>query len=128
MFSICSGCGKKLKLGTNCACKKQGRRQYKRQYEKDNSELTKMLKSARWKKFRRFIIKRDGGTCQRCLIKYNIIETKNPEVHHIIPRSEQPELMYDENNVVTLCKTCNLQLGTSGIDFDFKPQEKEYFL
>ena len=53
--------------------------------------------------------------CNRCWVSLNVIETKDLQVHHIKPRSEYPELMYDPNNLITVCKTCNLALGTKGI-------------
>ncbi|WP_009968574.1 HNH endonuclease, partial [Bacillus subtilis] len=58
--------------------------------------------------------------CQRCLIKYSIVNSSELQVHHIKPRIDYPELMFEESNLITLCKTCNLQLGTSG-ELDFKP-------
>lgn len=29
------------------------------------------------------------------------------EVHHILPRSQRPDLMYDWRNLMTLCKECH---------------------
>ena len=82
--------------------------------------------SRRWRSFRKTIIHRDGNLCQRCFRKYNIINGDSLEVHHIKPRIDYPELMYDELNVVTLCKTCNLQLGTNGIDFEWETPETNF--
>lgn len=64
--------------------------------------------------------------CQRCYIKYGIINGDELQVHHIKPRITHPELMYDEDNVITLCKSCNVQLGLNGIDFDWEVPETEY--
>jgi 5-methylcytosine-specific restriction endonuclease McrA len=30
------------------------------------------------------------------------------EVHHVIPRAQAPNLMYDERNVQTLCRKCHV--------------------
>ncbi|MFD4058825.1 HNH endonuclease [Streptomyces californicus] len=78
------------------------------------------MRTTRWKKKRLSIIKRDNAHCQRCVIKYNIINNQSLTVHHIKPRNQYPELMFDDTNLITLCQTCNGQLGTSGeLDFEF---------
>ena len=45
----------------------------------------------------------------------------NLEVHHIKSRIEFPELVYDIDNMVTVCHTCNLALGLKGLDFKWDP-------
>ncbi|MFP7230016.1 HNH endonuclease [Bacillus altitudinis] len=67
------------------------------------------------------IIERDGGYCQRCMIKYNIITTDKLQVHHIMSHEHYPELKWNESNLATLCRTCNAQLGTKDkLDFNFE--------
>jgi 5-methylcytosine-specific restriction endonuclease McrA len=117
---ICSHCGKMIDFNEVCSCKRSNNNEYKKLYRQKNKESLKPLSTKRWKKIRSLIIKRDKGCCQRCLIKYGIINTKDLQVHHIKPRIDYPELMFDESNLITLCKTCNLQLGTSG-ELDFEP-------
>ena len=127
--SICSGCGKMIKFGSTCACRKTVRMKYRKQYEQKNAEHKKLLNSARWKKFRKYIINRDKFSCQRCIIKYNIVETENLQVHHIKPRSKYIELMFDEDNCITMCKACNTHIGTKEeLDFNFTPNEREFIL
>lgn len=121
MKTLCSGCNKLIPLDTICECKKIQYKQYSKDYAKRNVEKVRTIKSGRWKSFRQQIIKRDGGHCQRCIRKYNLITTSNLEVHHIKPRDKYPELTFEETNCVTLCKTCNLQLGTQEtLDFPFE--------
>lgn len=119
-FNTICRCGK-LVVGsvTNCSCKKR-----KPKAEKDrNKELT----TTKWSKFRKRIIERDSCHCQRCLVKYSLIETSNLQVHHIKPRIKYPNLMYKETNCVTLCKQCNLELGTQEeFDFEFVAEEIKY--
>lgn len=114
-------CGRIIGFNEVCSCKQnKNRNEYQRKYYEKNKEILKPLTSGRWRKLRSLIIKRDKGCCQRCLIKFNIINGENLQVHHIKPRIEYPELMFEESNLITVCKTCNLQLGTDG-KLDFEP-------
>lgn len=102
-------------------------KKYFKHLEEDESKSTKELRSKRWHYFRQQIILRDGGECQRHLKLYGEHVYYPLEVHHIKPRDTHPELMYDENNVVTICKSCNAHLALNGIDFDFKPRDLSDF-
>ncbi|WP_170958672.1 HNH endonuclease [Bacillus wiedmannii] len=115
---FCS-CGKIVPDNEVCSCKqKQNRNQYQREYYEKNKDILKPLSSTRWRKLRSLIIKRDKGCCQRCLIKFRLINGDQLQVHHIKPRIEFPELMFDETNLITVCKTCNLQIGLKELDFE----------
>lgn len=85
-----------------------------------------------WRDLRDMKLNEYNSTCQRCLVKYGIINNHNPEGHHLKPRNKYPELELDPDNVVILCKNCNLKLGESGIvDWDRSKeikQENEYVL
>jgi 5-methylcytosine-specific restriction endonuclease McrA len=129
MKTLCANCRKFMPIGTVCECQKARQKQSSKEYGKKHAEKFKMLKNKRWHVLRKQIIKRDGGHCQRCLINYNLITTSNLEVHHIKPRDKYPELTYEETNCVTLCKTCNLQLGTQEtLDFPFETEIKNDFV
>ncbi|WP_432613178.1 HNH endonuclease [Halobacillus litoralis] len=119
---FCS-CGKLIRADEKCSCKKRVRTDEQR---KRHNELN----SVRWRKFRKSIAHRDSGHCQRCVIKYGVVNTDNLQIHHVLPRSEYPELMYEPTNCVTLCASCNRKLGTNEeLDFDFQPGElPEYVL
>ena len=70
------------------------------------------------------IIARDNYHCQRCLLKYGIINGEKIEVHHIKSRLNYPELMFDENNIIAICQTCNVQLGNDDkLDFKWNPPD-----
>ncbi|MDG0860314.1 HNH endonuclease [Staphylococcus equorum] len=121
---ICS-CGKRIPFNETCSCQlksKIDRNQYQKEYYQKNKESLKLLSSKKWKNLRKLIIDRDNHHCQRCAIKFEVIELSDLQVHHIKPRIDYPELMYEESNLITLCKTCNLQLGTKGV-LDFEPNE-----
>jgi len=116
---FCS-CGKTVIIGELCPCKEgTNRNRYQREYYKKNKEILAPLSSVRWRKLRSLIIKRDNSCCHRCFVKFNLINSVELQVHHIKPRTIHPELMFEESNLLTLCKTCNLQIGLK--ELDFKP-------
>ena len=61
--------------------------------------------TAKWKKFRKAILRRDGYQCQRCR-RYGRMR-QAVEVHHIKHTDEYPELAFDPDNVVSLCSACH---------------------
>ncbi len=125
MKTLCSECRRFIPMGTRCECRKRNKP------KKEPNEVDKLRNSHRWKrKTRPHIIRRDGAHCQRCLIKYRIIESSKVTVHHIQPASKYPELFFEYSNLITLCDTCNKQLGTvEQLDFDWiVPNDYEYSL
>ncbi|WP_164745599.1 HNH endonuclease [Neobacillus mesonae] len=124
---ICSNCGKVIPYTATCECKKKANRLRNAEKDKRKPEEKKFFNSTRWKKLRKRIMDRDGGYCQRCLIKYNIITTSSLEAHHIKPRNKYPELRWNVDNLVTLCKSCNTSIGTKEeLDFPFEmPNDDE---
>jgi 5-methylcytosine-specific restriction endonuclease McrA len=118
---ICS-CGNIVNEYEKCPCKKVQRK------PKAEIERNKDLTTTKWKKFRMQIIARDGAHCKHCVAKYNLITASNLQVHHIKPRIEYPELMYEASNCVTLCRRCNTEYGTvEQLDFAFTPKELENY-
>lgn len=111
---ICSRCGKIINEGEKCNC------QQSTFYNNKKSTKEKdLIHSKRWRDKRKTIIKRDG-VCVRCFIKYKIINSDDLTVHHIKSRKNHPELMFDDENLVCLCSTCNKQLGTKDkLDFEW---------
>ncbi|PFU40195.1 HNH endonuclease [Bacillus cereus] len=88
--------------------------------------------SGTWKfqKLRKRVINRDKGHCQRCRILFDEMNFDDLQAHHIKSWRDFPELAYDELNLVTICKYCNLDLGNSNkLDFPWETPEKiSYFL
>ena len=111
-MKLCS-CGKVIPDTETCKCKKQRVRN-----KATEDETDKLMRTQRWKKLRMRIIKRDKVVCLRCIIKYNYITQEDLTVHHIKPRKQYPELMFDESYLITVCQRCNGQLGTKG-ELDF---------
>lgn len=122
-------CGKKIVLGEQCdkcnSDKKQNKNTYMCDYNKRNKDVQKPLNSKRWKNLRSLIIQRDNSICQRCLAKKQVFNSTDLQVHHIKPRINYPELMFDEDNLITLCKTCNLEIGTRET-LDFKKSKDDF--
>jgi 5-methylcytosine-specific restriction endonuclease McrA len=122
-YKLCK-CGRKIAHNEECCVKKNN---FSKQSFKNVEESVKLMNTTRWRKLRKRILERDDFHCQRCFIKYKILTKTNLEVHHIKPRHKYPELVYDETNLVTICKTCNLQIGTEEtLDFEFTPTNIEY--
>ena len=133
MFRQCKICKKKVPFNEKCECEikenKNNHNEWFNNYYETNKEELKKINNAKWKKTRKMIINRDGGYCQRCFIKFNVFITDNLQVHHIKPRSSFPELVYTPSNLVTICKRCNLELGTqTELDFEFKPRSNDYHI
>lgn len=123
---IC-GCGKILKYNEVCSCRE--RKEYVKQYNERNKESQSQLTTERWKRKRAYIIKRDGGICQRCWLKYGIVNAEDLQVHHIKPRIKYPELMYDDKNLICICGVCNRQIGIrEQLDFDWETPEDNIIL
>lgn len=61
--------------------------------------------SARWKRKREKILRRDGYMCRNCR-KFGRVREAT-EVHHIQPADEYPELAYVDSNLVSLCHACH---------------------
>lgn len=92
-----------------------------------DKEYKKFLHSTAWKKKRKRIIERDNYCCQRCLAKKGKINYEELEVHHIIPRIKtlnERSLWLEDNNLITVCRTCNMVLGDDGV-LDFEKIVKE---
>ena len=59
-----------------------------------------IYKDARWKAARQAAIARDGG-CVLCGVGHGLT------VHHRVPVLDDPALVFDVDNLVTLCRPCH---------------------
>lgn len=109
-----------------CYPKREHYRKQHERYAKREKAVTRPLKTKRWYHLRKKIITADGGYCQRCWLKYGVKTYQNLEVHHIKPRIKYPALIFDPNNLICLCHTCNAQLGLNGIDFNWSPKDRKF--
>ena len=67
--------------------------------------------SAKWRKKRKKILRRDGYLCVNCR-RYGRTDTdgnpiKAKTVHHIKHRDEFPELSLCDDNLISLCEACH---------------------
>ncbi len=70
-----------------------------------------LYKSGYWEDKRLNILKRDHYQCQRCLGKFGNVDRirlkKANTVHHIIELKDAPELMLEDDNLISLCSNCH---------------------
>lgn len=67
-------------------------------------------RATKWRKKRQEILKRDNFECQDCKEKGKITTDrggKQLEVHHIQELEDKPELAFEDDNLITLCKVCH---------------------
>ena len=64
-----------------------------------------------WKRIRKQALQRDGGMCRDCMDRMKSETGFRPNratmVHHIIPRSERPDLELVLENLISLCDSCH---------------------
>lgn len=63
------------------------------------------LATARWKRKREKILRRDGYLCQRC--KRYGRKVAATVVHHVVHYDDAPERAMDDANLVSLCDACH---------------------
>ena len=77
----------------------------------DYKESDPFYHSAAWKHVRAVALMRDHGMCQDCMDRMRAGIGVRPRratlVHHIIPRSERPDLELDPDNLRALCAECH---------------------
>lgn len=66
---------------------------------------SKDYKRKQWENKTKTIKKRDGFTCQECRRYGKSMDAEC--VHHIFPADKYPELFYNNNNLISLCKACH---------------------
>lgn len=68
---------------------------------------TKARSTSRWQKTRERVRERDNNVCQCCLRNYpgtiRQYEYNGLSVHHIVKILDDSDMIYDENNLITLC-------------------------
>ena len=77
----------------------------------DYKESDPFYHSKEWKRIRKAALMRDGGMCQDCMDRMRsgigVKPNRATMVHHIIPRSERPDLELVMENLRSLCDSCH---------------------
>lgn len=107
----CRKCRTKIDFG-QYYCEKCGAEVTAERNSHKNKKISSdsKISSRKWKKTRDQVIIRDQGICVLCFLKYGRIFSKSLEVHHIVKRIDDPSLMYDLDNLVTVCRECHEEL------------------
>jgi len=95
-------------------------RQFRAKYKPKKKRYSKKRKTTikNISQWRTAVLKRDDYTCQDCGLR----KRKGNHAHHIIPKSEKPELKFDLDNGETLCKDCHNKIHHGLIDY-YEQQE-----
>lgn len=81
-----------------------------RGYKKEANK--RIANSIEWRRWKWAVFKRDKDTCVMCGYKRKVRDKRPLDPHHIVPKSIKPELIFDVDNGVTLCRPCHrLTLG-----------------
>lgn len=101
----CIKCKKSIPMGESyCDEHKPNRRDYSKFKKKMNIEEddTGELSGRKWRSVRKRVLIRDLNCCRYCLVN-NYMEHRNLEVHHLRKRVDREDLIYDLDNLITLC-------------------------
>ena len=104
----CSICGNKISSGSKTGrCKKcyLGSINGKNNPNYSNGiYANNLLSTVEYKTWKLSVFNRDDRVCALCGIKD---KGHTFHAHHIIPKRERPDLIFDINNGITLCKECH---------------------
>lgn len=70
-----------------------------------DKKLVAFYNGIKWRRLRDFILSRDNYLCQDCLKQNDIAAAE--EVHHIIEVKVDWSKRYEQDNLVSLCKSCH---------------------
>ena len=78
---------------------------------KHEKEVHALRHSPEWAAWRSLIYSRDNYMCRFCSSK------KELEPHHIYPRRDYPDRVFDQTNGITLCRPCHIQTINKEYDY-----------
>ena len=116
----CGICGGKHEINTECPHK------YKFKKVSDVSQkANKFYRTKAWQMKRKEIIERDKY-CQRCWLKFGIVNMDQLQIHHIKQLTQYWEERLNNDNLICVCLQCHRFLDQSNngkLDFDWLPPE-----
>jgi len=71
----------------------------------DGSSKNRKYTKKKWINFAKQIFERDNWTCQDCSKQGGQLNA-----HHILPWAGNPNLIFDKDNIITLCVSCHTKL------------------
>jgi len=71
-------------------------------WKENREEISHIWSTQEWKDWKKQVYERDNHTCQLCFSS-----EKNLNPHHILYRKDHPELTFDVNNGIVLCRSCH---------------------
>lgn len=95
MFKSCSRCGKIHEFNTKCNV---GRESFR-----DNSAEAKIRNKRSYTKASKYVKENSNYLCA-VYLKNGVFNSENIETHHIEKIKERPDLAYDIDNLICLCK------------------------
>ncbi|MBR8723228.1 hypothetical protein IX325_001545 [Fusobacterium necrophorum subsp. funduliforme] len=97
LYKICGRCGKKIKQGEQCKCKKKRHRAYDREHR--NKESAAFYHSKAWKELTKLCkLKASGLDLYQLEIKHRV--TKGTLSHHIIELQDNRDRALDISNLI----------------------------
>ena len=93
MFKVCVRCGKIVPMDHKC--------NQSRTYKK--SKIDKLRSTYKWTQKSMEIRDKSNHLCAVCKDR-NIISFGDTQVHHIEKLNDRPDLMFDNYNLITLCR------------------------
>lgn len=101
LMKICQRCGKRLKMNEKCDCEmtRQRRAEHNREYNFKRDKTARAFYDTKaWRRTRDAVKARAGGLDELRLSEGVVVA--GTTVHHIVPRSEAPELAFDLSNLI----------------------------
>lgn len=90
---------------TSCPkCKQQSNKTYDKTIRA--KDRAKIYNSKEWKEVREKVLIRDGMMCKIC--EKNKISTLADEVHHIKYLEDRPDLAFELDNLISVCRACHM--------------------
>lgn len=117
--TFCLDCNKQLKNRYAKYCRSCfGKHQSQENHPNWKDNATVKQRGMRWtyeyRIWRQSVLKRDKYHCQmpQCNKDYNL------QVHHIETMKKSPDMIYNINNGITLCKDCHLSIASKEQDYE----------
>lgn len=106
----CTSCGRIHTADFICSKKELSIKAYRKRYEDKQKGKKDIRFTQAWKNKANEIRQRDLGLCQMCIRSIDMLEDMkiynylNNQVHHIIKIKDNEDLIFENKNLITLCR------------------------